>query len=116
MNADIYDDLRNFLSDAPHPSSRFDWFIKSRTPEELRRRGQTLLLCLTKGQNQATNGDGDDDLKPSGSTKKGAAASNGNGNGSAAGKKRAAAVAAGTESRDGTPASTGAARRKPTFL
>lgn len=30
---------------------RFDWFIKSRTPEELKRRGQTLLLCLTKEHN-----------------------------------------------------------------
>lgn len=30
------------------PLFRFDWFLKSRTPEELRRRGQTLLLCLMK--------------------------------------------------------------------
>jgi hypothetical protein len=30
---------------------RFDWFIKSRTPEELKRRAQTLLLCLTKEHN-----------------------------------------------------------------
>jgi SWI/SNF-related matrix-associated actin-dependent regulator of chromatin subfamily A member 5 len=28
--------------------SRFDWFLKSRTPDELKRRGQTLLLCLMK--------------------------------------------------------------------
>lgn len=27
---------------------RFDWFFKSRTPEELRRRGATLLLCIMK--------------------------------------------------------------------
>ncbi|TXT12146.1 uncharacterized protein COLE_02556 [Cutaneotrichosporon oleaginosum] len=32
------------------PLFRFDWFFKSRTPEELRRRGQTLLLCLMKDQ------------------------------------------------------------------
>ena len=29
-------------------SWRFDWFFKSRTPEELRRRGATLLLCIMK--------------------------------------------------------------------
>jgi hypothetical protein len=28
--------------------SRFDWFFKSRTPEELRRRGATLLLLIMK--------------------------------------------------------------------
>jgi hypothetical protein len=27
---------------------RFDWFFKSRTPEELRRRGATLLLLIMK--------------------------------------------------------------------
>ena len=27
---------------------RFDWFFKSRTPDELRRRGATLLLCIMK--------------------------------------------------------------------
>lgn len=27
---------------------RFDWFFKSRTPEELKRRGQTLLLVIMK--------------------------------------------------------------------
>lgn len=30
------------------PLFRFDWFFKSRTPEELRRRGATLLLCIMK--------------------------------------------------------------------
>lgn len=30
------------------PLFRFDWFFKSRTPEELKRRGQTLLLCVMK--------------------------------------------------------------------
>ena len=29
---------------------RFDWFFKSRTPEELRRRGATLVLCVMKGK------------------------------------------------------------------
>ena len=29
-------------------NSRFDWFFKSRTPEELRRRGATLLLLIMK--------------------------------------------------------------------
>lgn len=28
--------------------SRFDWFFKSRTPDELKRRGQTLILCVMK--------------------------------------------------------------------
>jgi SWI/SNF-related matrix-associated actin-dependent regulator of chromatin subfamily A member 5 len=28
--------------------NRFDWFFKSRTPDELRRRGATLLLCIMK--------------------------------------------------------------------
>ena len=27
---------------------RFDWFFKSRTPDELRRRGVTLLICIMK--------------------------------------------------------------------
>jgi len=30
------------------PLFRFDWFFKSRTPEELRRRGATLLLLIMK--------------------------------------------------------------------
>lgn len=31
-----------------YPHFRFDWFFKSRTPEELKRRGTTLLTCIKK--------------------------------------------------------------------
>ena len=41
---------------------RFDWFFKSRTPEELRRRGATLILCIMKDKENAD----DKEFKPKG--------------------------------------------------
>ncbi|NXD32609.1 ISWI ATPase, partial [Spelaeornis formosus] len=76
------------------PLFRFDWFFKSRTPEELKRRGHTLMLCIMKDAKPAD----DADFKPTG----GAA-------GAAKGKKRTVdelkASAAG--SRDTTPSVSG---------
>ncbi|GFZ42856.1 DNA helicase [Saitozyma sp. JCM 24511] len=43
------------------PLFRFDWFFKSRTPDELRRRGATLLLCIMKDKPED-----DADFKPKG--------------------------------------------------
>ena len=62
----------------------FDWFFKSRTPEELRRRGATLLLCIMKDMKD------DEDKKPA----KG-------------GKKRALEDLKSTNSRDTTPRAAG---------
>ncbi|EIW69137.1 hypothetical protein TREMEDRAFT_68987 [Tremella mesenterica DSM 1558] len=67
------------------PLFRFDWFFKSRTPDELRRRGATLLLCIMKDK----DADEEKEKKPK-----------------AGGKKRPIEeLKAG--SRDTTPASTG---------
>ncbi|KAI5450775.1 chromatin remodeling complex Adenosinetriphosphatase [Naganishia albida] len=49
IREDCYDQIKRDIGE--WPPFRFDWFIKSRTPEELKRRGQTLLLCLTKEHN-----------------------------------------------------------------
>ncbi|KAK4684402.1 hypothetical protein P7C73_g5775, partial [Tremellales sp. Uapishka_1] len=63
------------------PLFRFDWFLKSRTPDELRRRGATLLLCIMKEPQD------DEKPKPKG------------------GKKRAFDdIKSGPASRDTTPA------------
>ncbi|WVQ83568.1 hypothetical protein IAT38_005709 [Cryptococcus sp. DSM 104549] len=71
------------------PLFRFDWFFKSRTPDELRRRAQTLLLCVMKED------DKEDDKKP------------------AKGKKRAIdELKSGPGSRDTTPSVTGAKSHK----
>lgn len=71
---------------------RFDWFFKSRTPDELKRRGQTLMLIIMKDNKPADEAD----FKPTGAAAKG-------------GKKRTVdelkASAAG--SRDTTPSVTG---------
>lgn len=40
----------------------FDWFLKSRTPDELRRRGATLLLCIMKDKEKEP--DPEADFKP----------------------------------------------------
>lgn len=66
------------------PLFRFDWFFKSRTPEELRRRGATLLLCIMKDFKD------EEDKKPKG------------------GKKRAFDdLKSGGASRDTTPSTVG---------
>ncbi|GHJ85429.1 hypothetical protein NliqN6_1831 [Naganishia liquefaciens] len=49
IREDCYDQIKRDIGE--WPPFRFDWFIKSRTPEELKRRAQTLLLCLTKEHN-----------------------------------------------------------------
>jgi len=72
------------------PLFRFDWFFKSRTPEELRRRGATLLLCIMKDYKD------EEDKKPA----KG-------------GKKRALDdLKSGAASRDGTPSATDKKRKR----
>lgn len=45
-SADVYDRLKREL--LVFPAFRFDWFFKSRTPDELKRRLHTLLGMLTK--------------------------------------------------------------------
>ena len=69
------------------PLFRFDWFFKSRTPDELRRRGQTLLLCIMKDK----EGGDDKEFKPK-----------------TGGKKRTVdeLKAGGAASRDTTPAAS----------
>lgn len=74
--------------DAPADVS-FDWFFKSRTPEELRRRGATLLLCIMKDMKD------DEDKKPA----KG-------------GKKRVLDDLKSTHSRDTTPSAAGEKKSK----
>jgi len=43
---DVFEQIKQDIS--RYPGFRFDWFIKSRTPLELHRRCQTLLLLITK--------------------------------------------------------------------
>ncbi|KAG7562284.1 hypothetical protein FFLO_02272 [Filobasidium floriforme] len=69
------------------PDFRFNWFIKSRTPEELKRRCAQLLTCLHK----------DVDVKP---------------DGKAPAPKRRKVEDTVTISRDGTPASNGKGNKK----
>lgn len=71
------------------PLFRFDWFFKSRTPEELRRRGATLLLCIMKDFKE------EEDKKPV----KG-------------GKKRAFDDLKSVGSRDTTPSAAGDKKRE----
>jgi SWI/SNF-related matrix-associated actin-dependent regulator of chromatin subfamily A member 5 len=69
----------------PLPLSRFDWFLKSRTPQEISRRCSTLIALISKE---------DEEKKAGGAVKK------------QAGKKRAIdEVKAGGSSRGSTPAS-----------
>ena len=80
---DVYDRIKRDA--AVYPGFRFDWFIKSRTPQEIGRRCNTLLLLVLKEDEEA-NG------KPA----------------TAAGKKRASDVhangsASASGSRSGTP-------------
>lgn len=75
---------------------RFDWFFKSRTPDELKRRGQTLMLCVMKDAKPADEAE----FKP-------AAGANGTAKG---GKKRPIdELKAG--SRDTTPSVQGGAKK-----
>ncbi|ORY25274.1 putative chromatin remodelling complex ATPase chain [Naematelia encephala] len=67
------------------PLFRFDWFFKSRTPDELKRRGQTLLLCIMKDK-------AEEDDKPKGK----------------GGKKRPVEEIKAAASRDSTPSAAGA--------
>lgn len=50
-------------------NASFDWFFKSRTPDELKRRGQTLLLCIMKDKAPAD----DAEFKPAKGSKVGLA-------------------------------------------
>ncbi|OLL24079.1 ISWI chromatin-remodeling complex ATPase ISW2 [Neolecta irregularis DAH-3] len=45
-NEDVYDRLREEIRESP--LFRFDWFFKSRTTDEIKRRCQTLLTIITK--------------------------------------------------------------------
>lgn len=83
---------------------RFDWFFKSRTPDELKRRGQTLMLCVMKDIKPAD----DADFKPTG-----AAAKDGPAKG---GKKRPLDELKGAGSRDTTPSVQGAAKKSESAL
>ncbi|KAI9632312.1 SNF2 family N-terminal domain-containing protein [Dioszegia hungarica] len=47
---DCYDLIKRDIGE--WPLFRFDWFFKSRTPDELKRRGQTLILCVMKDYNK----------------------------------------------------------------
>ncbi|WWD08624.1 hypothetical protein V865_006737 [Kwoniella europaea PYCC6329] len=73
------------------PLFRFDWFFKSRTPDELKRRAHTLLLCVMKEEEK------EDDKKPA----------------IKGGKKRPIdELKSGPGSRDTTPSSVGGQKNK----
>ena len=48
----VYDDLRVSVRTAP--MFRFDWFIKSRTAQELQRRCNTLITLIEKEMGETT--------------------------------------------------------------
>ncbi|ORX36405.1 putative chromatin remodelling complex ATPase chain [Kockovaella imperatae] len=83
------------------PLFRFDWFFKSRTPEELRRRGATLILCIMKDKENAD----DKEFKPKGG-------GGGGGGGGAAKKRTIEDLKSGAGSRDTTPSVQGGGAKK----
>lgn len=92
---DCYELIKRDISD--WPLFRFDWFLKSRTPDELRRRGATLLLCIMKDKDKEP--DPEADYKPSAAAAKGGKATGGAkvGSRSQGGMPRCIADIAGTE-------------------
>ena len=48
---DVYERIRSDI--LYHPDFRFNWFIKSRTPQEIARRCNTLLLLVLKDEEEA---------------------------------------------------------------
>lgn len=50
---------------------RFDWFFRSRTPDELKRRAATLMLCIMKDKEPVE----EKEFKPKGGSKVGSSRS-----------------------------------------
>jgi SWI/SNF-related matrix-associated actin-dependent regulator of chromatin subfamily A member 5 len=94
---DCYDLVKRDISE--WPSFRFDWYIRSRTSEELKRRGQTLLLCVMKDKEVAVE---EKEVK-------------GKGGGGGAGKRKVDELKGAAGSRDTTP-SNGVKRSREWFL
>lgn len=59
---DVYEKIKRDISE--FPVFRFDWFFKSRTPQELGRRCAQLLLLLTKDKGDKSLHDFDEDFGP----------------------------------------------------
>ncbi|CAG7853641.1 SWI/SNF-related matrix-associated actin-dependent regulator of chromatin subfamily A member 5; AltName: Full=Sucrose nonfermenting protein 2 homolog; Short=mSnf2h [Serendipita indica DSM 11827] len=55
---DLYEKIKRDISE--FPQFRFDWFFKSRTPQELHRRGQQLLALITKEDSREEDDFGDE--------------------------------------------------------
>jgi SWI/SNF-related matrix-associated actin-dependent regulator of chromatin subfamily A member 5 len=55
---DLYEKIKRDITD--FPQFRFDWFFKSRTSQELHRRGQQLLSLITKEDSKEEEDFGDD--------------------------------------------------------
>ncbi|KAG8831498.1 hypothetical protein FRC17_003070 [Serendipita sp. 399] len=55
---DVYEKIKRDISE--FPQFRFDWFLKSRTPQELHRRGQQLLSLITKEDQREEDDFGDE--------------------------------------------------------
>lgn len=55
----VYDLIRQEIKKTP--LFRFDWFLKSRTSEEIKRRCATLIALIQKEQNGLENAGGEDD-------------------------------------------------------
>ncbi|MEW5311445.1 MAG: hypothetical protein WDW38_003160 [Sanguina aurantia] len=88
---------------------RFDWFFKSRTPQELSRRCETLIRLIEKENEETGGGPGGAD-KDDGDKKKGAAPRRPSGAGAgAAGARAAPAGDSAARKRKSTPAALAAA-------
>ena len=57
---DVYEKIKRDISE--FPVFRFDWFLKSRTPQEIARRCTTLITMIAK-ENNANVEDDDDDAE-----------------------------------------------------
>lgn len=55
---DLYEKIKRDITE--FPQFRFDWFFKSRTPQELHRRGQQLLALLAKEESKEEDDFGDE--------------------------------------------------------
>jgi SWI/SNF-related matrix-associated actin-dependent regulator of chromatin subfamily A member 5 len=55
---DVYEKIKRDVTE--FPQFRFDWFFKSRTSQELHRRGQQLLALLTKEESKEEDDFGED--------------------------------------------------------
>ncbi|CEG82211.1 Putative Adenosinetriphosphatase [Rhizopus microsporus] len=90
----VYDHIRREIKQSP--LFRFDWFLKSRTSQEIARRCNTLISLIQKENSEAqeeekktqTKGRGASSSSSGGNRGKAAASSNSNNNSSSKTKRR----------------------------